>query len=749
MDYLYSRRNPQQLDLDATDVSPRRFDDMLLSSSWPMLRFSDEIVAAVRPPESTDEVSQRISTPVAEPDIEMPSSGNTTSLQPEIDAFEDTNVWHDSPTNLAVPGHEPAAFDDEAASFLAGHLDVMEEFLATQQEIMHAYLSGMRDSTQAESNHVVQQIQVLDPPAGRPTATDNDSRSLPDVDTTMFPLLGSVVSIEPGQTLVAERVFDVRRDRYLLDHTFGREISCTDPTLAGLAIMPLTMSLEILAEAATCLLPGLQVVGMQDVFASRWLAWDDEPQTLRVLASRIADTEGAARVRVALHNLSESPVGTSDSTSAVAEAVVVLSPTWPTNSTQRVAPPADARESRWMPDRLYQDVMFHGPAWQGVSSVDQTGETGIVATLSVRPTTGFFAVQQAPQFVLDPVTLDAAGQVIGFWTTEHLPSANVIFPYRLKTLEIFRPTPPVGTPVRCSAQVALEGEQVVRSDIELVTPDGQVWIRLLGWEDKRFDVPAHLHDLILSRGGTVSVPTPSLIGSTAPGVRCRMVDTRVGGDKAFWIRVWSRRILSCAERERFAELRLPDHRRLEWLGARSAAKEAIVELVHERTGIALLPADIEIVSGPDGQPIVQGACVDALGAAPLVTFSHTDGVAAAVVAPADVASAVGFDIEFLKQRPAGFDEIAFTDTERILIGTVSEDSSAEWLLRCWCAKEAVGKAFGTGMSGGPQSLAVVGIDPVSGGVDVASVQDNAVISAQTHRVDSLVSALAIVTRGIP
>ena len=735
LDYLYSRRNAQRLSLGATDDKPRRFDDMLLSSSWPMIRLSDEIVAAVRPTEPVTHVHNSVATPGAESVVEAPSPAVETVHRHDVAEYEEIGTWQASTPESALVAQQPVAYGDDAAAFLTGHLSVMEEFLTTQQEIMHAFLSGMSDQTHSESNHAEPQQQMHDPSDAGADA--------------VFPLLGQVVFHEPGRTLVAERVFDVRHDRYLLDHTFGRDISRTEPTLAGLAIMPLTMSLEIIAEAAACLLPGLQVVGMQDVFASRWLAWDEEPQTLRVTASRVADGEGHACVHVALYNLSEPLAGAGDAMSAVVEAMVVLAPSMPAGGAPSIAPPVDARPSRWTPDRLYQDVMFHGPTWQGVSSIDQTGDRGIVATLTVHPTAGFFADPTPVQFVLDPVMLDAAGQAIGFWTTEHLPNANVIFPYRLRSLEIYRATPPAGTPVRCVAQIELHGEQVVRSDIELVLPDGQVWMRLVGWEDKRFDVPAHLHDLILSRGGTVSSSVPSLIGAAASPVRCRIVDTRVGGDRAFWVRVWSQRILSCAERHRFAELRLPDNRRLEWLGARSAAKEVIVELVRERAGIDLLPADIEIVTGPDGQPIVTGVCVEALGAAPLVSFSHTDGVAAAVVATADQMQAVGFDIEFVKDRQAGFDEIAFTDHERALVSTVSPEHSAEWLLRCWCAKEAVGKAFGTGMDGGPRSLAIVAIDPSAGWVDVQSVRSHTVLSAQTHRVDSLVSALAVVTRGSP
>src|SRR5690606_16584490 len=138
----------------------------------------------------------------------------------DVAEYEEIGTWQASTPESALVAQQPVTYGDDAAAFLTGHLSVMEEFLTTQQEIMHAFLSGMSDQTRPESNHVAPQQQMHDP-------------SYVGADA-VFPLLGQVVSHEPGRTLVAERVFDVRHDRYLMDHTFGRDISRTAPTLAGL-----------------------------------------------------------------------------------------------------------------------------------------------------------------------------------------------------------------------------------------------------------------------------------------------------------------------------------------------------------------------------------------------------------------------------------------------------------------------------------------------------------------------------------
>ena len=75
----------------------------------------------------------------------------------------------------------------------------MERFLETGQEIMQAYLTGA-----------------------------------PATVVDLLPLLGEIVALEPGVQLVARRLVDPDGDPYLLDHTLGRAVSRTEPSLTGL-----------------------------------------------------------------------------------------------------------------------------------------------------------------------------------------------------------------------------------------------------------------------------------------------------------------------------------------------------------------------------------------------------------------------------------------------------------------------------------------------------------------------------------
>jgi acyl transferase domain-containing protein/phosphopantetheinyl transferase len=591
-------------------------------------------------------------------------------------------------TAMAAPALAPEAGDAEVA--MDDHLRTMAEFLTTQQEVMEAFL--------------------LAP------------------EPLVHPLLGTVTAFTPGAELVSRREVDPERDRYLDDHRLG----------GGLAVMPLAMSLAILAEAAAALLPGLRVTGLRQVRAHRWLAFGDEPQTLEITARRLPLPADAAHVAVELRNLSED----GDAHGPVVEATVVLADAPP-------PPPAplpeldDARPSRTAPDRLYRDVMFHGPRWQAVRAIDATGRRGVRAVLERLPLDGFWGDEPVPPPALDPVTLDAAGQVIGFWTAERLERGRVVFPFRLAALDVHGPAPAVGAALECTAAIDLQGELLVRSDIDVRVPGGEPWLRLSGWEDMRFDVPPALLPLVAGHAGDPMSRTLDPVLAGLDGGRpleCRHMLAALPADGGPWMQAWAHRVLSRQEREQLRALRGPEARRVQWLAARTAAKEALQRLLRAERGLDLAAAEIEIHAGENGRPIVAGRWLGA-EQPPEVSLAHTDGHAVALAA---AGGRVGIDVERLRSRPDGFMEAAFAPAELALLGGLAAPDLEEWALRCWCAKEAVAKALGSGLVGGPREVAVVAIDRERERITVERGEER--LTAQSHRQDDLIVATTLCTK---
>ena len=226
-------------------------------------------------------------------------------------------------------------------------------------------------------------------------------------------------------------------------------------------------------------------------------------------------------------------------------------------------------------------------------------------------------------------------------------------------------------------------------------------------------------------------------------MRCRRLEARLGADGALWKQVWAARVLSRRERELFGALRVPEARQLEWLAARTAAKDGIAELVREARDVELLPGEIEILPDERGRPLVQAPGLEQLGLAASVSLAHARGLAAAFVAlvPSGSQTAVGLDLEPFVGRPTGFAEAALPEDERRLLERLPSEAADEWLLRLWCAREAAGKALGSGLNPRLGAPTVTSIDPERERVQVALNGHRLLV--RTSRDQSLIVATTV------
>ncbi len=736
--YLYAQRDVHTIDWrHPAPVSDGPSHEIALSTTWPMLRLPEEALELLRAAAGSGSDSP---VPTATPNGNGHSNGSRNGSASDGHPANDLLAAPQAPAPEAGQAHDalapsaargapdllpavraqpaqPAAVpsslalggdEDELTLALDGYLETMERFLATSEQVMSAYLGG-----------------------GAAVALEQARR----------PLVGTVVAWEPELELVARRLVDPAEDRYLLDHTLGRTVSRSDPALHALALMPLAMSIEIIAEAASCLLPELTVTGLRDLRAHRWLAFTQGPKTLEVAVRRLAAEGGCERVRVELRDLGDG----SETADPVVEATVLLADGFAQPPAPMTLALEGGRPSRWRGEQLYEEAMFHQPLWQGVKSVDVVAPEGARARLEVLPRLGLVRDTPEPSFVLDPVALDAAGQVVGFWAAEMLDRARVVFPFRLEALDLYGPSPAPSETLECSAAIRLEGDQLVSSEIDVLDAGGRCWMRLTGWADKRFDVPDRFAPLARPAAlAPLSTPWPGPLIAHADGrFACRLLDARMPADRALWKPVWASRVLGRHERELFDALTLPENRQLEWLAARTAAKECVAELLRGAYGLELLPAEIEILPDERGAPRVVAPGLEGLAELPLVSLTHAHGHAAAFasLAPTRAGSGIGIDVEPLVARAPGFEQAALDDAERRLLEPLRADATQEWLLRLWCAKEAAGKALGAGLGGGagaPRPRAIQ-IDSEVVELDVAGER----LLAWTLREGDLIAATAL------
>ncbi|MBM3240061.1 acyltransferase domain-containing protein [Candidatus Poribacteria bacterium] len=562
------------------------------------------------------------------------------------------------------------------------------------------------------------------------------------VDTPFFPFIGTVISLVERQELIATRRIEWKgEDIFMEDHTFGPEISGIDKNLKGLPIIPLTISMEIMAEAASLLMPGMALIGMKDIRGHQWIQVED-PITIQITARRHvenAETQSMSdleEVKVQILdydkiNLTsvESDVTDSDSSkdAIFIEGTMVFSHSFPAAPLAKEFSLRSERASAYTAEEVYSEhLLFHGPRFQNIVSMDKVGEDGLIAQLEVLPTSTLFRSTSKPAFVTDPLVLDAVGQLVGYWPVEYLETGFVIFPIRVKELLIYSPTPPVSERVTCQLRILEVTPTMIRANIDVIRPDGKLWMSVLGWQDWRFYWTRQLYDFWrFPNKGMHSNPWNTPISLLPANAHRNMVCLRMGMElfwdigPTIWETVWAYLILSRQERKTYIALKDKklDKRRTEWLLGRNVIKDAIRRYVKNQYALDLFPADIEIGEDDYGRPVPKNRWMQERGIIPALSMAHADRMAVAIAGPPDYR--LGIDIEQIREREEGFKTLAFTEGENALLNSQETSSREEWMTRFWCAKESVGKALGRGLIEGPKSLVVQELDAQTGTVKVA------------------------------
>ena len=646
LDYLYARRQPKRVDWEAAAgvPAPGKMPPMKVSLAIPQLKVK------LRPRKPKP----------AEPVLPVASNG---APRKELEAVPAV-VAAAPPPPLAAP----APLHPRALA-MQQYVKSMEEFLTVEQKVMESFLNRVRA-----------------PAAATAAAPER------------FPLLGNVTSLTPGESLTAVRQLSPGDDSFLREHALGGPVSVTDPTLQPMIVVPLTMSMELLAEAGAALQPGLVLTGMRNIQAHHWIRVDDSPLDLQISAKKNPASPHEVEVEVR-----DSPQGI-----PAVRGIMVFGSAYPPAPAVAAMNFEAERASTLAGATLYDGkLMFHGPAFQGVAAVDRSGQDGVAGRLRVLPADKLFRFTTTPRFVTDPVVLDAAGQMVGFWAAEYLDSGFVVFPYGLDSLRIYAPPRPPGELVTCQARLRRIGNERIVSEIDVIAADGTLWMQFSGWGDRRFDPPRRFHRAWTSPHevsiGEASISEPWPLPLAAVPDRDAFACCRLGKlfppGSALWQDLWATLVLSRQERSAFAAQPQSEAGRTEWLAGRTAAKDAVRFYLKKRYNLKLLPADIEIIEDAHGKLRPQGPWSQQLRALPYLSVVQANGMALAIVGPGDAAP-FGVDL----QHVAAVSTLALSLEEQKLLDTIAPAERAEWSVRLLSAKKAVAAALGTASGLSPVSL---------------------------------------------
>ena len=722
--YLYRRRSPQQLCFDvAADRASNAHSAAVIVDiaqlGAPSMKLSQQFLTAMSmSPRARTNPEQLGATPSAsdmkrdgEPEQCLPTNGAPAQRAAIPEPTPSPSVVQADTQPISASGRQaterpPSGVLGQA---MQGYLRTMNVFLETQQEIMHSVMARGR---------------AITPPTQAPVEHSSQPREFRPTETPPMPFVGTIVSMIPAQEVVTQRQIHLAEDLFLHDHTFGGQVSSIDDTLEPLPVIPMTVAMEIMAETAALLMPGKVFIGMRDIQTYQWIDVENAAISLQITARRRTAAQHEVEVRV--HTLGEEPEPHTGKGVLAMQGIIVFGAAYPAPPPVTPLSPTSPRRPEFTAEELYQEhLMFHGPRFQGVAALDWLAAEGLMGQLQVLPTHNLFRSTAQPRLLTDFALLDAAGQLVGYWPLEWAETGYNMFPIRLETLHVYGPLLAPGRKVVCQVRMHEVHEKYMRADIDIIRPDGQLWMRLLGWCDWRFYGPREAYDFFrFPREVMVSTPLPAALARfPSPGTfECLTAElgetfySREAG--AFWVKVWARLILNHQERREFASLGGAEQRQVDWLLARIAAKDAIRTILEKRHGLAVYPADIEIAQDAHGRPEPRGVWQQQIGYTPALSISQSSYLGLAIAGTCDAQQCLGVDVQRIEPRSQEFVEHAFTSHEHALLNHMEEPSRHEWLTRFWSAKEAVGKALGPGLPA-PQSVMVTALDQPSGIIHVA------------------------------
>jgi malonyl CoA-acyl carrier protein transacylase len=213
----------------------------------------------------------------------------------------------------------------------------------------------------------------------------------PDRRPPVLPLLGEVEAYQPGRHLLARLRLDQGLQWLLRDHAFAAG-SGVQPGWFALPVLPFTGALELMAEHAACLAPGLGLVAASEVRGMNWIRQlSPQGDDYRIEARRVEGEGGAGEVVVAVRIFEEGR------TTDCFVGRLHFSDRYRNTLAMEYQPLGEPLPQPCDAQTLYQDRhLFHGPRFHAVAAMHQISANGVVGEVRVLPKGRLFRPQPQP-----------------------------------------------------------------------------------------------------------------------------------------------------------------------------------------------------------------------------------------------------------------------------------------------------------------------------------------------------------------
>jgi phosphopantetheine--protein transferase-like protein len=454
---------------------------------------------------------------------------------------------------------------------------------------------------------------------------------------------------------------------YVIDHAFYAQKPGWPDLRDIKPVVPLTMIVLMLREAVEEVVPGIVVTAVEKVQAYNWM---DVASPIDIELHVEPVEAGRAKVTIPGYCFGEVVYATTRPAPPVAGAFLI----------------ENEKTPEYTPEFVYGDkVMFHGPAYQGIKSLDKIGTRSIQGTLKNPLGKG--------------ALLDNMAQVFGCLLVETEPKDAMAMPIGVDRVNFYQADPEVGAELETRATITLMNSEAINADLFLVDKHGALIFSVEGWNNRRF-------------------PMDKKFWSDTRMAHRRQACSEIANGKAVlfvdeYERVITRdyivgRYLNQPEKSVYDKT--PPRKKRSWLNGRVAAKDAVKqflwsrELANKQEKTDIWPKELRIENLDSGRPVVSAHINQIFSQELFVSIAHKDNLAVAMCSD----SPVGIDIEKIAQRDDSFIDMAFVAEEIALINSANDRNECIALL--WAAKEAIAKQCGTGLQGRPKSFVINAAD---------------------------------------
>ncbi|MFN8660030.1 MAG: beta-ketoacyl synthase N-terminal-like domain-containing protein [Candidatus Obscuribacterales bacterium] len=667
---LYSKRAPHSLDLSAVTAPPSRTQKLDLK--YPELKLD---------PQFTQGMAAKLAAHV----YSQPAPSTVAYAEPQ------TGYAAAAPAGYAAESLPVSAGGSEAvAQYLQTMAGFHQQLMSVQGQVFHAYMGQ--------------------------TGGQVESSGLPF-------LRGTIRQLAEGQIDVIY-LLTLNEDQYLLDHAIGGTVRQLFGFGERVHLLPLMVALEIMAEAASMLCTNKAVVKVENVRASERIRVGAEGFAVRAIAA----LAGENRVQVQLWR------GNDETTDAMMSCDVVFADGYPPLPQATTAVLPEARPAQLAGADLYTPhTMFHGPRMQAVSRLTAVAPRAIAGEVTDRQPQGWFGSLQSPLFLLNPLLLDNASQLVLFHLFEQQVPVIALLPFYIESIEFFA-YPNLQDLVYGRAQLHAITERGTQASVEVANADGKLLLRLNNISSRRIALDQNWLNFVHDPSSqSFSQPAPELLShmslpSYGEAAICEQSVLSADPVVVDWCADY---LLTEPERALWRAHAREEQRKAQWLLGRIAAKEAVCKLVMRHSGVRLLDQDVEIIYDESGRPVISPLLAQVLGWAPWISIAHSDDVAVAVAINSEYP--IGVDLQMIAPRDQEFIEFAFSEGEQNLFSAVTGADRDRLVAQLWCAKEALAKALGTGFQGAFRNGFVVEKFDAAGGEAIVATTINTQYGAQPYR----------------